>query len=128
VSEWVLDASALLAFIWQEPGRQQVAAAIAEGAAVSTVNLSETVAKLTEANVPEGVIRTELRLLELEAPDFDAELAYRAGLLRSLTRRVGLSLGDRACIALAKHLGLPVMTSDRAWQALQIGVPVRVIR
>jgi ribonuclease VapC len=128
VSEWVLDASALLAFIWQEPGRQQVAEAIAEGAAVSTVNLSETVAKLTEANVAEGVIRTELGLLELEAPDFDAELAYRAGLLRSLTRRVGLSLGDRACIALAQHLGLPVLTSDRAWQALQIGVPVRVIR
>jgi ribonuclease VapC len=128
VSEWVLDASALLAFIWQEPGRQQVAEAIAEGAAVSTVNLSETVAKLTEANIAEGVIRTELGLLELEAPDFDAELAYRAGLLRSLTRRVGLSLGDRACIALAQHLGLPVLTSDRAWQALQIGVPVRVIR
>jgi ribonuclease VapC len=128
VSECVLDASALLAFIWQEPGRQQVAEAIAEGAAVSTVNLSETVAKLTEANVAEGVIRTELELLELEATDFDAELAYRAGLLCSLTRRVGLSLGDRACIALAQHLGLPVLTSDRAWQALQIGVPVRVIR
>ena len=59
---------------------------------------------------------------------FDAELAYRAGMLRSATRPAGLSLGDRACLALAERLGLPALTADRAWGALQVGIPVDVIR
>jgi PIN domain nuclease of toxin-antitoxin system len=59
---------------------------------------------------------------------FDEDLAYRAGLLRSVTRSAGLSLGDRACLALAEQLGQPALTADRAWGTVQISIQVDVIR
>lgn len=64
----------------------------------------------------------------LEIVAFDAELAYHAGHLRGLTKAVGLSLGDRACLALAQHLGLPALTDDRSWADLPLGVAIQVIR
>ena len=128
MSSWVLDTSALMALINQEPGAQQVAQSVRDGAAISAVNLCEVVAKLAEAGSVEADIRAVLATIPLEAVDFDAELAYRAGLLRPLTRHAGLSLGDRACLALAARLGLPALTGDRAWAGLQLGITVQVIR
>lgn len=127
MSSWALDASALLALIHSEPGAEVVAAAISD-AVTSAVNLSEVVAKLTEAARPEGEIRGIIAGYGVEVADFDEGLAYRASMLRPLTRARGLSLGDRAGLALAQQLNLPVLTADRSWSELDIGVEVRVIR
>jgi ribonuclease VapC len=66
--------------------------------------------------------------LNLDVIGFDRDLAYRSGLLREQTKSLGLSFGDRACLALAERLGISVLTSDRAWGRLALGVTVVVIR
>ncbi len=123
-----MDASAILALAGQEPGHEQVEEAIVAGAAISAVNLSEVIAKLAERGQPEDAIRERIDGLELLVVPFDEQLAYRAGLLRPLTRQLGLSLGDRACLALAERLGWPALTADRNWQRLQLGIVVQLIR
>jgi ribonuclease VapC len=127
VSKVVLDASALLALLHGEPGSQAVESTI-PGAAISTVNMSEVVAKLSEAGLPEAAIQAALASVELEIHAFDTALAHRAGLLRVPTRHLGLSLGDRACLALGRHLSLPVLTTDRSWERADVGVEVRLAR
>ncbi len=124
----VLDASALLALLNREPGSEQVASVVADGAAISAVNLSEVVAKLCEVDMPEAIVHDVLDLLGLEIVDFDTDQAYQTGLLRALTRHAGLSLGDRACLVLARQLDLPALTTDRVWESLTVGVTVQVIR
>lgn len=124
----VLDASALLAFLNAEPGSVVVATALRQGAAISAVNLSEVVAKLSDDGMTPVAIHGALGAVHLTVIDFDANLAYQTGLLRPATRHAGLSLGDRACLALAQHLGVPALTTDRQWQSLSLGVPVRLIR
>jgi ribonuclease VapC len=124
----VLDASALIALFHQEPGSDKVAQAIENGAVISTVNLSEVASKLNELGTPVTLIQTAINVLELTLIDFNAELAYKVGSLRPLTKSVGLSLGDRACIALAQHLNLPALTTNRVWKDLIPGVNVQVIR
>ncbi|HKV01746.1 MAG TPA: type II toxin-antitoxin system VapC family toxin [Ktedonobacteraceae bacterium] len=128
MSSYVLDASALMALFHQELGSDKVEQAIEDGAAISTVNLSEVASKLNELGTPEKLIQTVINVLELNIVDFNTELAYKAGLLRPLTKRAGLSLGDRACLALAQNLNLPALTADRAWETLSIGIKVQVIR
>jgi ribonuclease VapC len=123
----VLDASALLALLQNEPGGDAVADSI-PGAVVSTVNLSEVVAKLMERGIPEPAVRAALRELELEIYPFGEDLAYQTGILRPSTRSLGLSLGDRACLALGQHLALPVLTTERTWSKLHLEIEVRVIR
>jgi ribonuclease VapC len=128
VSSSVLDASAILAFDGRESGMEAVRQALAEGAILSAVNLSEVVAKFISRGVSETDIRGRIAALDLEIADFDAESAYKAGLLQSSTARAGLSLGDRACLALAHELDLPVLTADRAWKSLDLGIDIRMIR
>ena len=128
MSSSVLDASALLALLNREVGHERVTQAIADGAAIGAVNLSEVVAKLSERGAEEDEIREALNSLRLEILEFHAESAYHTGLLRPLTRQAGLSLGDRACLALARALGLPVIAAERAWGSLQLGITIRVIR
>lgn len=123
----VLDASALLALLNAEPGSEEVESVI-PGAAISTVNLSEVIAKLVENGMPEEAVRSVLGDIELDVHSFDLEAAYRAGSLRKQTRKLGLSFGDRACLAFGSRLGLPVLTTDRGWKSLEVGVEVRVIR
>ena len=125
---YVLDASALLALLYGEPGATQVANAIMSGAAISAVNLSEVVAKLNADGMPAAAITGAISPLDIEVIDFDTELAYQTGFLRPLTRQVGLSLGDRACLALAQQLALPALTADRAWLNLSLGTTIQVIR
>ncbi|MBI4280294.1 MAG: type II toxin-antitoxin system VapC family toxin [Armatimonadetes bacterium] len=127
MSKIVLDASALLAFLNEEPGAERWASAMG-GAAISTVNLAEVVGRLADAGVPEVDIRDALEPLGMEVVDFTPAMAYRAGVLRPVTRDTGLSLGDRACLALAQELGVPVLTADRAWEGLRVPVKVRVMR
>ncbi len=98
------------------------------GGLISAVNLSEVVTKLADAGIPEPVIRAILQPLGLETIPFDEEQAYKAGMLRIPTREIGLSSGDRACLGLAQSLGMEVLTADRAWSQLDLGVRVRVIR
>ena len=128
MKQFVLDASALLALLNQEYGSEQVTEAIADGAAISAVNFSEVVAKLSHAGMTEAAIHESLDSLGLEIVAFDASLAYQAGFLRPLTKRAGLSLGDRACLALAQYLNLPTLTTDRVWESLSLGIAVQVIR
>jgi PIN domain nuclease of toxin-antitoxin system len=123
----VIDASALLALLNAEPGANIVAEALPRGV-INAVNLSEVVAKLSEAGMPEEAIRQALQALELEIVPFDEEQSYQAGLLRTSTQDRGISLGDRACLSLAKMLGAVALTADRAWQGLSIGVTIKVIR
>jgi PIN domain nuclease of toxin-antitoxin system len=127
VSEVVLDASALLALLNREPGHEEIAEVIRD-AAISAVNLSEVAAKLADRGMPEEAIREALEGLALEIHDFSQQLAFQAGLLHPLTRSKGLSLGDRACLALGRQLNLPVLTTDRVWEELDLGVEVRLVR
>lgn len=127
MADVVLDASALLALLNAESGAESVAAVLPD-AVVSAVNLSEVVAKLAEAGMPEKAIRDALLALPLTVVPFDREQAYEAGLLRPSTRGMGLSLGDRGCLSLAKRLGAPALTADKSWERLAVGVKVRVIR
>lgn len=125
---YVLDASALLAFLKQETGSERVTEAIRNKAVISAVNFSEVVAKLSEAGMPEKVIHEALDPLELEIAEFNTKFAYQAGSLRILTKHAGLSLGDRACLVLAQHLNLPALTTDRVWKDLSLGIAVEVVR
>jgi ribonuclease VapC len=126
MTEVVLDASAVLALLRGERGGAGVEAALGE-ARLSAVNLSEVAQRLAD-QWPEQAVTAVLGDLPCRIVDFDESLALRAGLLRAATRRRGLSLGDRACLALAESLSLPVLTADRAWAELDLGVEVVLIR
>ncbi|MHB8575789.1 MAG: type II toxin-antitoxin system VapC family toxin [Dehalococcoidia bacterium] len=124
----ILDASAVLALVQHEPGWQRVDAALTGHAVMSTVNLAEVVTRLAETGDSESDIHRQLRGIAVEFQPFDTDLAYRCGLLRPATRHLGLSLGDRACLALAQKLDLPVLTADRAWASLSLGITINTIR
>lgn len=125
--EAVIDASALLALLNAEPGADTVAQAL-PGAVISAVNLSEVVAKLSQAGLPEKAVRQALQPLGPSVEPFEEEQAYQAGLLHAATRRLGLSLGDRACLSLAQKLGVTALTADKTWAQLSPGASIRVIR
>jgi ribonuclease VapC len=127
VNDVVLDASALLAVLRAEPGAERVVPRL-EGARIGAVNLSEVVTKLIEDDVPEAEVRRAIGGLELDVHAFDARLAYLAGFLGRSTRVLGLTFGDRACLALAQSLGVPALTADRSWSRLDLGVAIEVIR
>jgi len=127
VSEVVLDASALLAVVLAERGAESVAETLDE-ALISSVNLSETAAVLVDAGIPSARVRARLSRHALTTVPFDEEDALVAAELRTLTRAAGLSLGDRACLALAQRRKLPALTADRAWAELDLGIEVRLIR
>ncbi len=129
MSRCVLDASALLALLFDEPGANAVATALAEGEAVmSAVNYGETVARLAAVGMQDRTIRSVLEPLKVDIVPLDRPAAMAAGLLYPQTKKLGLSLGDRYCLALAKSLNVPAMTADRAWAALKIDVSIKVIR
>ena len=123
----VLDSSAVLALLWDEPGAKEVAASV-QDARVSAVNLSEVVARLVDRGMAPAEARHAIRELKLGVEIFDTELAIETGLLRATTRAHGLSLGDRACLALAARLEAEAFTADRAWSRADVGVEIRLIR
>ena len=123
----VLDASVILAHLGGEPGAERAEAFFGD-ALMSAVNFSEVVAKLVERGASLGLVRAALSRYGLQVAAFDEELAERTGALRPRTKAFGLSLGDRACLALAERSALPVLTADRAWKDLNLSIEVQLLR
>ena len=124
---YVVDASAVLAVLLDEPQAERVRPLLTHSA-IGAVNLSEVVAKLQERGMPDEAIDRALGHLDLAVVPFDSVHAMAAGKLRASTRSLGLSLGDRACLALAMACGVPAVTTDRGWATLDIGAEVMVAR
>jgi Uncharacterized protein conserved in bacteria len=123
-----LDASALLVYLQRERGHLLVEPVL-EAAAMSAVNLSEVLQESTAAGVSTAGLEADLQAVGVRFHSFDTEDAACAAALWASTRKLGLSLGDRACLALAKRLRLTAYTADRAWAAVHVpGVAVRTIR
>ena len=123
----VLDASALLAYLQDEPGAERVRSVIAQ-AVMSTVNWAEVIGKARDQDVDAEGLQEDLASLGLALEPFSAVQAEIAGRLKENTKQYGLSLGDRACLALASDRGETVYTADRVWQHLRLGIEVRAIR
>lgn len=129
----VLDASALLAYLRDELGAETVSGAITSEAVISSVNWAEVLSKgAEEGENPEetvawletqGILGRWLKVIPLIEAD-----AINIARLRPLTKAQGLSLGDRACLALGLRLGLPVLTADQIWTGLDLRVTVQTIR
>ena len=127
----VLDASSVIALINREKGCEIVEKYL-EDSIISTVNFAEVIAVVnrelfkTEADRIEG-----LKLITDTLPqiiDFDVNQAIISGEFDSITKKYGLSLGDRACLALAKYKNIPVLTADKTWSKLNLGIKIKLIR
>lgn len=125
--EIVLDTSAILAFVNNELG-MEVVTPLLESAIINTVTLAEVVTKLAERGMSESAIQDTLAGLGAQVVPFDEDQAFLTGTLRPATRRFGLSLGDRACLALGLIRDLPVVTADRNWARVSIDLDIRLIR
>lgn len=123
----ILDASAILALLFNEQGAEDVERSLPV-ALVSSVNLSEVASKLNDKGLNESAVRRAIFDLKLRVVDFDRDLALDTGLLRASTKALGLSFGDRACLATARRLRLAALTAEQAWAELDLGVEVRLIR
>lgn len=123
----VLDASALLAYLHDEPGSEAVEKVLSE-AMISTVNLAEVMQKAIARNVEVKGLREDLEVLGLGILPFTATQAEGAAQLWRKTRSLGLSLGDRACLSLGLELALPVLTADQEWRRLELGLEIQLIR
>ena len=129
----VLDASALLAYLQDEPGSQTVQTALAAGAIINAVNYAEVLSRLGDAGEEPATAHRRFQeqglidgLLEVVPLNEDDGVAIAR--LRAATRARGLSLGDRACLATGLRLGRPVITADRGWVAIDVGATIRLIR
>lgn len=123
----VLDASAIMAVIRREQGRDRVIQSL-KSAIASSVSFAEVVGKLVVHGMPAGVAKAEFASLGVPTVPFDDDHAFEAGALRRRARHLQLSLADRACLALARQRNLPVLTSDRRWSELNIEIEIRQIR
>jgi ribonuclease VapC len=127
MSKVLLDSSAFLAFANREPGGDRVQSVL-RSSLISAVNAAEVVGKLKGQGFTLDEAEKCLVQFVKEVIPFDTRHAVLAADLLADTRPLGLSLGDRACLAVAKGLGLPVLTADQAWGQLDVGVRVEVIR
>jgi len=129
-SEPVLDASAVLALLNKEPGHEQVSAVLPT-AAIGTVNLTEVISKLCERGVPPDAAMDAVQCLGVEIVLHSVEHALLAGKLRPITKAFGLSLGDRACLALGRERRTTVITAEHHWDErveAMAGVSIQRIR
>jgi ribonuclease VapC len=126
----VFDSSAILAYLLNETGEDVVSGATASDSAMLSVNLAEVMTRLVRNGATPKDAGEVLAALPVTIHAFDEALALQAGAMFAATRRFGLSLGDRACLALAQRENLPVLTADRAWADAGpvVGVSVRLIR
>jgi PIN domain nuclease of toxin-antitoxin system len=125
----VLDTSALLATLQNEPGKERVDAALLdESCYLSSVNLAEFATKCLGGGMSRPDLNAVLAGFDFEIVPFDRALALATGALRTPTRHLGLSLGDRACLALAQHLNATALTADRPWVKLDLGISIECIR
>lgn len=126
-NEIVLDASAVLALLKREPGAERVRAVL-NRATIGAVNAAEVQSKLVDLGLSRHDAEARIRFLGCSIPAFNDVQAMEAGSLIALTRSVGLSLGDRACLALAIDRKATVYTTDRAWKDLVLDIQIEVIR
>lgn len=127
MADVVLDASAVLAMVYGEPGADHVLAVLPT-AILSSVNAAEVIGRLIRDGVSAQAATAQVRGLPCQISAVDEAVGVRAGELFEQTRRTGLSLGDRICIALAERRGASAMTADRAWRTLDLGVEITLIR
>ena len=128
MSSAVLDASVILAILFQERGADKMTDEIMTGAVASAVNLAEVQSKLVKMGHDPDRAWKDALLLESDPEPFTADQAKIAGNLIAMTAKYGLSLGDRSCLALAIALEAPVYTTEQVWKNLKVGVPIHVIR
>lgn len=127
-TEYVLDSSAVIAVLSLEPGHEAVKELLGKSA-ISAVNLAEIANKLAHETPSVEAVRELLAELELTVVDWSEDMAYRSTEFTRFNKSHGLSLGDRACLTLAKHLRATAVTSDKAWQRLpRLGVRVMMFR
>jgi ribonuclease VapC len=127
VTEVVLDASAVIALLNEEPGAEVVDAVLDE-AVISAVNLSEVIAVLIDAGFEFDGAQAMVRRIGLRVIVFDEPQGLHAGELRATTRAAGLSLGDRACLSVAERREAAALTADRRWATLPLRPEIRLIR
>jgi ribonuclease VapC len=127
MSNIVFDASAIIAIINDEVGGKEVISYLKNGV-MSAVNFSESVAFLNRASLSIDEARQIIKDLLADIILFDEDQAYLAAELKSSTKKFGLSLGDCACLALAKLRNLPVITADRAWKEVDLGIKIIFLR
>ena len=123
----VLDASALLAYLKDEPRSDQLDSVVGESV-MSSVNWAEVIQKSILVGVQVDGLLRDLQALGLRIEPFTVEDGEMTGRLWEQTRQAGLSLGDRACLSLGLRLGVPVLTCDQAWASLNLLVNVQLIR
>jgi ribonuclease VapC len=128
VNKIVLDASAMLAALNGEPGSEKLTPEMLSNSAGSTVNLAEVHTKLVSRGADSDEAWEDALSAIQESVPFTEEQARIAGGLVAQTRALGLSLGDRACLALGLVLNAPVYTTDKSWKTLKLGVRIHVIR
>ncbi len=128
MSDVVLDASAILAIVNAEPGAEKLTPELLRDAVCSTVNLAEVQSKLVARGWSANEAWEDATSPIREAVPFDDAQAKIAGSMVTLTRSLGLSLGDRACLALGLSLRAPIYTTDKSWAKLKLGIRLHVIR
>jgi len=128
MSKAALDASAILAFLFNERGAEKLTPEILAAALVSTVNLAEVQTKLVKMGRSAEDAWVDAHSLGTLAVPYTSEHARIAGDLIMITEPYGLSLGDRSCLALAVALNVPVYTTEQVWRNLKVGIPIHVIR
>jgi PIN domain nuclease of toxin-antitoxin system len=123
----VLDSSALLAMLFFESGCERVAELVPQSC-MSTVNLAEVLGRLARDGRALDEVLDRIEQMGVDLIAFDREMAREVAALLLPTAPWGLSLGDRACLALARLRRLPAVTADRAWANLDLDIAVEVIR
>lgn len=129
----VLDAAAFLAYLRDEPGAEIVENALINGCYISIINWVEVLSKIVDLGESaeeiikrlrdEGLLENSLKIIACNEED-----AITIAKFRPVTKSAGLSLGDRACLALGKRLNLPVLTADKVWSSLSLGITINLIR
>lgn len=124
---FVLDASVVLAVIFEEPGGNEVAELLSDSV-MSSVNYSEVLTRCLERGMDSASLERQIARLGIDIVPFSVAEARLGAALRQPTRHRGLSFADRACLALAQRRGMPALTADRQWQGLGVGVDIQLIR
>ncbi len=127
MSAIVFDSSVVIAILKQERGFESAESSLSD-ALISTVNMSEIATYLARNGVPSDTIQEVLASFPIQVVPFEESLAIQTGCLYSSCKHLGLSLGDRACLALAMSRKMPVLTADRVWSKLDLGISIQVLR
>ena len=127
MSAIVFDSSVVIAILKQEQGFSTAEKSLSD-ALISTVNLAEVATYFARNSVPSNTIQEVLASFPIQVVPFDESLAIQTGCLYPSCKHLGLSLGDRACLALAISRKLPVLTADQVWSKLDLGISIQVLR